>query len=83
MALLDIALGVKMVYVLGVTNVIGLLLVLLSCRCIPMIGSLTAGLTKSKFYQSFYKYHCYYWMFFIISVILHAIVALLSFGFPF
>ena len=83
MVFLDPVLGIKLVYVLGITNIIGLLLVLFSCRCIPMIGALTTGLVKSKWYQSFYRYHCYYWLFFITSVILHAIIALLTFGFPF
>jgi len=71
----------KLTYVLGWTNIIGLFLVLLSCRCIIKIKPKT--LSKSKLYLKFYKYHCYYWMFFMISVILHAIIAITAFGNPF
>lgn len=80
MVILDPALGMRLLFALGATNIIGLLLVLSTCRCIPMIGQLTSGLVKSKLYQKIYNYHCYYWLFFIISVILHAIVALMIFG---
>ena len=82
MVMLDPALGMRLLFALGATNIIGLLLVLSSCRCIPMIGQLTSGLVKSKVYQKFYSYHCYYWLFFIISVILHAIIALIVIGIP-
>ena len=83
MAFIDPVTGIKIVYLLGVTNLIGLLLVLSTCRCIPMIGKLTEGLTKSKTYLKFYSYHCFYWTFFIVSVILHMIFVYLVFGFPF
>jgi hypothetical protein len=83
MVFLDPVIGIKIVYILGITNVIGLLLVLSTCRCILMIGLLTQGLVKSKLYPIFYRYHCYFWIFFIISIILHAFVAFLTFGFPF
>lgn len=74
--------AVKAVYVLGWTNIIGLFLVLFSCRCI--LGSrLNQKLTQSKLYLKFYQYHCYYWLFFITSVVSHAIVAIIGLGNPF
>ena len=84
MVLIDAALGIKLIYILGFTNVIGLILVLASCRCIPMnLSSIFKDLMKSKTYLKFYNYHCYYWLFFILSVVLHALVAIIAFGFPF
>jgi hypothetical protein len=71
----------KASYMLGWTNIIGLLLVLFSCRCIMNLNQ--EKLSKSKFYIKFYQYHCYYWWFFIISVLLHAIMAIMAFGNPF
>jgi hypothetical protein len=68
-------------YVLGWTNIIGLLLVILSCRCVMNIKP--EMLTKSKLYIAFYRYHCYYWWLFIISVLAHAILAITAFGNPF
>jgi hypothetical protein len=74
-------LAVRAVYILGWLNILGLLLVLFSCRCIMNLKPET--LSKSKIYTKFYKYHCYYWWFFIISVALHAILAITAFGNPF
>ncbi|MCH8329041.1 MAG: hypothetical protein IIB81_01465 [Nanoarchaeota archaeon] len=71
----------KAAYLLGYANIIGLLLVLFSCRCI--MGIKPETLSKSNFYTKFYKYHCYYWWFFIISVALHAVLAVTAFGNPF
>lgn len=75
------ALAIKLVFILGWANVLGLLLVLFSCRCI--MGINPEKLSKSAIYLRFYKYHCYYWWFFIISVAIHAIVAITAFGNPF
>jgi hypothetical protein len=74
-------LAAKLTYLLGYANIIGLLLVLFSCRCIN--GIRPKALSKSKFYPVFYRYHCYYWWFFIISVALHAVLAITAFGNPF
>ena len=73
--------AIKIAYVLGWANIIGLALVLLSCRCI--MGLKPSSLSKSNLYMWFYKYHCYYWWFFIASVILHAIMAIAGVGNPF
>lgn len=74
-------LAVKFVYILGWINIVGLVLVLLSCRCI--LGLKSTSLSKSKLYMKFYKYHCYYWRFFIVSVAIHAVFAIIAFGNPF
>jgi len=78
---IDILIYEKAAYILGLANILGLLLVLFSCRCIMNIKP--ERLSKSKLYTNFYKYHCYYWWFFIISVLLHAILAITAFGNPF
>ncbi len=73
--------AIKIAYILGWTNIIGLALVLLSCRCI--MGLKPSSLSKSKIYMAIYKYHCYYWWFFIVSVLAHAIFAITAVGNPF
>ncbi len=78
---IDPLLAAKIAYLLGWMNLIGLTLVLLSCRCIMNIKP--EKLSKSKFYVKFYQYHCYYWWFFIISVLLHALLAITAYGIPF
>jgi hypothetical protein len=67
-------------FILGWCNLLGLLLVLLSCRCILKINP--QMLARSKLYTTFYKYHCYYWWFFIASVVFHATLAIYSYGIP-
>ncbi len=69
----------KAAYLLGISNIIGLLLVLISCRCTLRINKLQ----ESKLFMKLYQYHCYYWWFFIISVLLHALLAIIAFGNPF
>jgi len=79
---IDPIIGQKLTYVLGITNILGLVLVYFSCRCLP--GTKFLGkLSRYKWYQKFYRYHCYYWWFFFISVFLHTIIALIIFGNPF
>jgi len=78
---IDPLIAAKVAYLLGYANIIGLLLVLFSCRCI--MGIKPETLSKSKLYMKFYNYHCYYWWFFIVSVALHAVLAVTAFGNPF
>ena len=81
MALVDPALGAKLAYALGITNIIGIALVLLSCRC--MAGKrLFNFLWKFGWYKKFYNLHCYYWWLFIASVLLHAVLAIDTYGNP-
>ena len=79
--ILDPLVAAKITYILGWANLLGLILVYLSCRCI--LGKWANTLSQSQIYMKFYKYHCYYWWFFIISVIAHAIVAIIGYGSPF
>lgn len=78
---IDPLIAAKAAYILGWMNIIGLVLVLLSCRCIMNIKP--EKLAKSKLYTKFYSLHCYYWWFFIISVLAHAILAISAYGNPF
>jgi len=55
-------------FIAGITNLIFLLLVLVSCRCVGIWKFSTNWLNSEK-YQKFYKYHCLYWYGFIISVL--------------
>ncbi len=77
MALIDPNLGLRLIFILGITNIIGLLLVLLSCRCIPGIAN---KLFRYGWYKKFYIKHCYFWWLFVGSVLLHTALAFLVFG---
>lgn len=81
MPLIDTALAAKLVFILGITNLIGILLVLISCRCI--LGWNPEKFGKSKLFMKFYNLHCWWWRFFLISVFLHAVLAIYLYGNPF
>ncbi len=77
----EAAIDAKVGFILGLTNLIGLVLVLLSCRCMLRFGIFKNSL-QQRFYQRFYNFHCYFWWFFIVSVALHAIFTLAAHGIP-
>ncbi len=70
---------VRVIFVLGVVNLVTALLILFSCRCLA--GSKIGGkLMKYKPYQRFNKYHCYIWRVFWPSVVVHAFLAVMLVG---
>ena len=72
----------RVIVVLGIINLVTGLLIFLSCRCLP--GSkIGKGLMKHPWYQKFFKLHCYIWWIFWASVVVHAIFAIIYFGWPF
>ena len=72
----------KILFILGIINLLTGALVTLSCRCIPT-RRITGKLMQYKAYSRFYKYHCYIWPIFWVSVVVHAILAIGYFGMPF
>jgi len=81
MALIDPFLAARLTFILGITNIIGILLVLFSCRCI--LGWRPQLLQKQRWFMAFYRHHCWYWRLFLLSVFLHAVLAIAGFGYPF
>ena len=75
--------AVKLIFVLGIVNLVFGILIFASCRCIPMSPVIGKRLMKYSVYQHFYKLHCYLWPIFLMSVIVHSFVALKFLGNPF
>jgi hypothetical protein len=74
--------AMRVLFILGIVNLVTGLLIFFSCRCLP--GSrLGKGLMKYKWYQQFFKHHCYIWWAFWTSVVVHAIFAMIYVGWPF
>lgn len=72
----------RLIFILGITNLVAVTLIFLSCRCTP--GLVIIGkLMKYRAYQRFYKYHCYIWWVLWTSVVVHAVFAISSVGVPF
>lgn len=80
--IIDYELGIKILFASGITNIIFLLLVFFSCRCMGRAKILNKAF-EYKRYQKFYSKHCYFWWGFVISVLIHTLTAFYLFGFPF
>ncbi len=79
MNVLTTILAARILIILGIINFITGALIFFTCRCLP--GSkLGSNLMKHRKYQRFFKYHCYLWWVFWPSVMLHAVVAIIFFG---
>jgi hypothetical protein len=75
------AVTARVIFILGILNLLTGALIFFSCRCLS--GSkLGNWLMKYKGYQRFYKYHCYIWRVFWPSVMIHAVLAIIIFGWP-
>jgi len=78
---LDPTLAIRLIYIFGITNIISILLVLTSCRCMG-IANITNRFFDYLWYKKYYSKHCWYWWIFIISVLLHTSLAFYIFGVP-
>ncbi len=72
----------RLVFILGIVNLITGALVLFSCRCLPT-SKIGSKLMQHAAYKRFYKYHCYIWWAFWTSVIVHAVLVIVFLGIPF
>ena len=81
MTIIPAAIGVKLMFLMGFSNLVFLALVLTTCRC--MSKTFVNALFKYEWYQKYYGKHCYYWWGFVISVAIHATLGFLVFGWPF
>ncbi len=72
----------RVVFVTAMINIVTILLILFSCRCINT-WKITSGLMKMAWFKRFFKWHCYVWYVFLPSIIIHVIFALLALGNPF
>ena len=82
MDIFDPVLAARLVYSLGLTNLVLVALLFSTCRCLPT-GRIGAGLMKRNWYKQYYKYHCYLWWVLGASVIVHAVFAVGLMGVPF
>lgn len=82
MSIFDSIVALRVIFILGIINLVAGILVLFSCRCVPGL-KITHRLMQYRAYTRFYKYHCYIWWVFWLSVIVHAVFAIMFSGIPF
>ncbi len=71
----------RIIFSLGIVNLLTGLLIFSSCRCLP--GSkIGAALMRRQPYKRFFQWHCHLWKVFWPSVMVHAVLALIFFGLP-
>lgn len=73
----------KLIFAMGISNIVLGTLIFLSCRCIPMTVFIGNRLMKYRTYQKFYKIHCALWPLLWISVTVHAVFAIGFLGNPY
>ncbi len=78
MGFFDFLIDIKILYLLGLSNLLFFFLIFLSCRCV-MGRQVFEWLWKNSWYQKFYAYHCYLWWGFFLSVLAHTLIALALF----
>ena len=70
----------RLVVLFGYLNVLFVLLLLSSCRCVGIFKVFRGLLTENKVFRRFYDFHCYFWYGLLISVVLHAVLAVDLYG---
>lgn len=86
MSIFQSAVALRVVFALGILNVVSGLLVFLTCRCTPgarIVTRITGNLMEYSFYRRVFGYHCYIWWVFWVSVMVHAVFAIGVVGVPF
>ncbi len=72
----------KIVFALGIMNLLTGLTLYFSCRCFP-VGKVGKQMMQKEWFKKFYKYHCAIWKIFWTSVIIHVALAIAVFRIPF
>ena len=71
----------RVIFILGILNIVMALLVFGTCRCVSG-GRLLSRLMKYSIHKRIFGYHCHFWKVFWPSIIIHAFFALVYFGWP-
>lgn len=83
MSIFQSTLALQIIFITAILNLLLLLAISFSCRCVPVFGKLGNRLMSYRSFQRFYKLHCYFWPIFWVSVIVHMVFALVLIGIPF
>jgi hypothetical protein len=74
--------AMRVLFILGIVNMVTGLVLFFTCRCLP--GSkIGKSLMTLHWYRGFFRFHCYIWWIFWVSVVAHAILAMRYIGWPF
>ena len=74
--------AVRILFTAGLVVLASLLLIRLSCRCVPAKGAF-GTLRKAAWFQSLFKRHCLLWWVFGTALAIHIVFAFGFIGIPF
>jgi len=72
----------RVLFTSGLVVLVTSVLIMLSCRCVPAKGGLSA-VRRAPWFQSLFKRHCTLWVVFVIALVVHVIFAAGFLGLPF
>ncbi len=78
---MDPPLATRLVFILGLVNLLSLLALFFSCRCMAGTG-LYYKMSGFRTYTRFYRYHCYYSIILGLSITAHLGIAVSVLGIP-
>jgi len=81
MGFLTPLIATRLIFILGITNLVTVALIFFSCRCTGA-SRLGGRLMKNHLFARFYRHHCVLWWILWSSVVLHALLALTFLGWP-
>jgi hypothetical protein len=79
---MDPLLATRLIFILGLVNLLTLLALFFSCRCMGGLG-LHSKMSRFRVYKALYGFHCYYWIILGVSVAAHLGIAISVLGIPF
>jgi len=71
----------RLVFILGILNFVLIVLIYFTCRCLPA-SRIGGKLKKYPQYQRLFGKHCYLWLLFWPSVVVHAFFAIMLLRWP-
>jgi hypothetical protein len=72
----------RIIFITAMINIITILMILLSCRCINT-WKITKWINKYAWFKRYFKWHCYIWYILLPSLLIHIIFAIRLLGVPF
>lgn len=74
--------AVRILFASGLLVLITAVLLMLSCRCVPVKGAV-ARVRQASCFQGLFRRHCILWFVFVAGLVLHVVFAFGFLGIPF
>jgi len=72
----------RVLFTSGLVVLVMAVFIMLSCRCVPAKGGLSA-IRRAPWFQGLFKRHCTLWVVFVVALVVHVVFAAGFLGLPF